>query len=98
MTTDRVFLAEMAGYGLAAVETHFCMPDHRSLLQQFATQLNDVAPQFPEPDRFLTFWRREIDAVHSVRVAHRHNAGPHRMASRGWDCDDQLGDNAPRFR
>jgi uncharacterized protein Usg len=36
-----------------------------------------VAPQFPELDRFLGFWRREIDAVlHSVRVAHKHLIGP----------------------
>jgi uncharacterized protein Usg len=40
-------------------------------------QQYDVAPSFPELDRFLTFWRREIDAVlQSVRVAHKHLIGP----------------------
>ena len=56
---------------------HYFMPDHRSLLQQFVMQQYDVAPSFPELDRFLAFWRREIDAVlHSVRVAHKHLIGP----------------------
>ena len=77
MTTDRAFLAQMAGYGLTTVQIHYYMPDHRSLLQQFVMQQYDVAPQFPELDRFLGFWRREIDAVlHSVRVAHKHLIGP----------------------
>jgi uncharacterized protein Usg len=75
--TDRAFLAQMAGYGLSTVEIHYYMPDHRSLLQQFVMQQYDVAPHFPELDRFLAFWRREIDAVlHSVRVAHKHLIGP----------------------
>lgn len=77
MTTDRAFLAQMAGYGLTTVQIHYHMPDHRSLLQQFVMQQYDVAPQFPELDRFLAFWRLEIDAVlHSVRVAHKHLIGP----------------------
>jgi uncharacterized protein Usg len=77
LMTDRAFLAQMAGYGLSTVEIHYYMPDHRSLLQQFVIQQYDVAPQFPELDRFLAFWRREIDAVlHSVRVAHKHLIGP----------------------
>ena len=40
-------------------------------------QQYDVAPSFPELDRFLDYWRREIEAVlHSVRVAHKHLIGP----------------------
>ena len=75
--TDRAFLAQLAGYGLSTVEIHYYLPDHRSLLQQFVMQQYDVAPQFPELDRFLAFWRREIDAVlHSVRVAHKDLIGP----------------------
>ncbi len=67
--TDRAFLAQMEGYGLTTVQIHYYMPDHRSLLQQFVMQ--------QELDRFLAFWRREIDAVlHSVQVAHKHLIGP----------------------
>lgn len=53
--SDRAFLAQMAGYGLSTVQIHCYMPDHRSLLQQFVIQQYDVAPQFPELDRFLAF-------------------------------------------
>ena len=63
LMTDRAFLAQMQGYGLTTVQIHYYMPDHRSLLQQFVMQQYDVAPSFPELDRFLGFWRREIEAV-----------------------------------
>jgi uncharacterized protein Usg len=75
--SDSDFLRQIDGYGLATIQIHYFMPDHRSLLQQFVIQKYDVAPQFPELDRFLSFWRHEIDAViHSVRVAHKHLIGP----------------------
>ena len=36
-----------------------------------------VGPRFPDHDRFLAFWRCEIDAVlRSVRVAHNYHIGP----------------------
>ena len=40
-------------------------------------QQYDIAPRFPELDRFLDYWRREIEAVlHSVQVAHKDLIGP----------------------
>jgi uncharacterized protein Usg len=40
-------------------------------------QQYDLAPRFPELDRFLAYWRREIEAVlHSVQIAHKHLIGP----------------------
>lgn len=75
--SDRDFLRQMEGYGLATIQIHYFMPDHRSLLQQLVLQQYDVAPRFPELGRFLDFWRREIEAViHSVRVAHKDLIGP----------------------
>lgn len=71
------FARQMAGYGLTTVEIHYYMPDHPSLLQQFLWQQYDLAPRFPGLNRFLDYWRREIEAVlHSVRVAHNHLIGP----------------------
>ena len=67
----------MEGYGLSTVQIHYFMPDHPSLLQLFVLQQYDLAPTFPELDRFLGYWRAEIEAVlHSVRVAHKHLIGP----------------------
>ena len=74
---DRDFALPVAGYGLSTVQVHYYLPDHPSLLQLFVMQQYDVAPSFPELDRFLDYWRREIEAVlHSVRVAHKHLIGP----------------------
>jgi uncharacterized protein Usg len=75
--SDPDFVRQIEGYGLSTVEIHYFMPDHASLLQLFVWQHYDVAPRFPELERFLDYWRREIEAVlHSVRVAHKHLVGP----------------------
>ena len=68
---------QLSGYGLATVEIHYYMPDHPSLLQLFLWQHYDMAPRFPELNRFLDHWRREIMApLHSIRVAHKDLIGP----------------------
>lgn len=74
---DKDFVRQIEGYGLSTVQIHYFMPDHPSLLQLFVMQQYDLAPSFPELDRFLDYWRREIEAVlHSVAVAHKHLIGP----------------------
>ena len=71
------FVRQFEGYGLTTVEIHYFMPDHPSLLQMFLSQQYDLAPRFPGLNRFLDYWRREIEAVlHSVRVAHSQLIGP----------------------
>ena len=76
-TGDLAFARQLEGYGLSTVQIHYFMPDHPSLLQAFVMQQYDLAPTFPELDRFLAYWRREIEAVlHSVQVAHKHLIGP----------------------
>ena len=50
---DRDFALQVAGYGLSTVQVHYYLPDHPSLLQLFVMQQVDVAPNFPELDRFL---------------------------------------------
>lgn len=59
------------GSVMVTAEVLYYIPDHTKLLQTFMWQTLDVAPRFPRVEKFLDFWRREIDAViHSVRVAH----------------------------
>lgn len=77
MHGDAAFVRQLEGYGLATVRIHYFLPDHPSLLQLFVLQQYDLAPRFPELDRFLGYWRREIDAVlHSVEVAHNRLIAP----------------------
>ena len=60
----------LKGATLLTAEVLYYMPKHPTLLQTFMWQTLDEAPHFPRLERFLDFWRREIDAViHSVRVA-----------------------------
>lgn len=67
-----VFLSEHAGYGLATANILYHLPERPKLLQTFIWQFYDVAPDYPRLERFLDFWRLEIDGIiHSVEVAHR---------------------------
>ena len=57
---DGDFARQLHGYGLSTVQIHYYLPDHPSLLQAFVMQQYDLAPTFPELDRFLHYWRREV--------------------------------------
>ena len=62
---------QLKGYRLTTAEILYHLPDNPGLLQTFVWQLVDRVPEFPRLNRFLDFWRREIDGpLHSVRVAH----------------------------
>ena len=66
---DPDFQRQLKGGRLTTAEVLYYMPAHPSLLQSFLWQTMDEAPNFPRVQRFLDYWRREIDAViHSVTV------------------------------
>lgn len=57
-------------YRLTTAEILYHMPDYPTLLQSFVWQEYDVAPEFPQLKKFLTFWERELDGkLHSVKIA-----------------------------
>lgn len=61
---------QLNGYRLTTAKILYRLPDHPSLLQAFIWQQLDIAPRFPELNRFLAFWQREIEGpLHSVTVA-----------------------------
>ena len=65
------FIRQMEGYGLTTAKILYRMPDHPSFLQTYIWQDYDLAPRFPELNRFLEFWRDKIEGMlHSVTVAH----------------------------
>ena len=69
----RDFEDQLNGKLLTTAEVLYYMPDHPKLLQSFLWQTLDIAPDYPRVQRFLEFWRREIEAViHSVSIT---NAG-----------------------
>jgi uncharacterized protein Usg len=66
------FVKMLDGYGLTTAHILYRMPDHLDLLQSFVWQTYDVAPQFPEIEKFLRFWSSNLDGpIHSVRLAHK---------------------------
>jgi uncharacterized protein Usg len=68
--SDRDFADQMLGKRLTTAEILYYMPERPSLLQSFVWQTLDIAPEFPRMNRFLEFWRKEIDAViHSVSIS-----------------------------
>lgn len=67
----------LKGYGLTTAEILYRMPDHPVLLQSFVWQHHDVAPKFPELNRFVDFWRDRIDgALHSIAYTHARLIAP----------------------
>jgi uncharacterized protein Usg len=73
------FEAQLSGKLLTTAEVLYYMPDHPALLQIFLWQTLDEAPDYPRVQRFLDFWRREIDAViHSVAISSVAQIGPAR--------------------
>jgi uncharacterized protein Usg len=76
MVTD-AFVRQVAGYGLTTARILYRMPDHPSVLQEFIWQTYDLAPEFPELSRFVTFWKEKIEGpLHSVTYAHQRLIGP----------------------
>lgn len=71
MTASVDFRKQVAGFGLTTAHILYRMPDYRSLLQTYVWQEYDLFPQFPELQKFLQFWQKEIDGpLHSVEIAH----------------------------
>jgi uncharacterized protein Usg len=61
---------QLQGYRLTTAKILYHLPDHPNVLQTFIWQNLDIAPRFPELNRFLAFWEREIEGkLHSVTVA-----------------------------
>lgn len=66
-TVDPDFQRQLAGYSLTTAEILYHFPDHPGILQTFIWQDYDYAPELPALEKFLEFWRNEIEAkIHSV--------------------------------
>jgi uncharacterized protein Usg len=76
----RDFERQLRDYRLTTAEIVYHLPDHPGLLQTFLWQHLDIAPRFPELQKFLEFWTRNIEGkLHSVRVAHAELITPGRF-------------------
>jgi uncharacterized protein Usg len=65
------FRRQLQGYGLTTARIFYRRPDHPWLLQTYVWQQYDVWPEFPVLQKFLAFWRENLEGpLHSVTVAH----------------------------
>jgi len=71
---------QLRGYRLTTAEIVYHLPDHPALLQTFIWQKFDLAPEYPELQRFLEFWSRNIEGkLHSVNVKQSSHSIPNRV-------------------
>ena len=71
---------QLQGYRLTTAEIIYRLPDHPALLQSFIWQKFDLAPEFPELNKFLEFWRNNIEGkLHSVNVKQSSRSAPNRF-------------------
>ena len=71
VSVSRDFEKQVGGYGLTTAHILYWRPDHKWLLQSYVWQDYDLFPQFPELQRFLAFWQKELEGpLHSVQVTH----------------------------
>ncbi len=80
------FIRQLDGYGLTTAHILYRLPDYPVLLQEYVWQAYDVAPEFPELQRFLAFWQRSLDGhLHSARVAHKGLISPSEIKTVGHE-------------
>ncbi len=61
---------QIKDYRLTTAKIYYHLPDHPALLQTFVWQDYDMAPEFPQLNKFLDFWREKIEGkLHSVQVS-----------------------------
>ncbi|MEM1376675.1 MAG: usg protein [Pseudomonadota bacterium] len=72
MTVSHDLELQLQGYGLTTAKILYRMPDHQNILQTFIWQAYDLEPDFPAMDKFLAFWRKNIEGpLHSVAYTHQ---------------------------
>ncbi|MBX9990673.1 usg protein [Phreatobacter oligotrophus] len=75
------FARQIEGYGLTTAGILYRLPDHPSILQEYVWQAYDLAPRFPELNRFLAFWQASLEGkLYRVTVAHKDLIGPAELA------------------
>lgn len=48
---------------LVSLRVYYYMPDYRDLIQEFMWQTMDIKPKYPRVNRFLNYWKENIEAV-----------------------------------
>jgi uncharacterized protein Usg len=77
---------QLQNYRLTPAEILYHLPDHPGILQAYIWQDLDLFPRFPVLNKFLNFWRKELEGpLHSVRIAHVELVSPAVIRTFGAD-------------
>ncbi len=50
-------------YSLVTVDILYWIPGYNNIVQEFLWQTCDLKPSYPRINKFLYFWKNEIDAI-----------------------------------
>jgi uncharacterized protein Usg len=71
MANHEDFRRMLKGHRLTTADITYRLPDHPAILQQYIWQEYDLAPLFPELNKFLAFWQAKLEgALYRVTVFH----------------------------
>ncbi|MGE0701008.1 MAG: usg protein [Hyphomicrobiaceae bacterium] len=74
---SRDLVEQLAGYSLTTAEITYRLPDYPSLLQSYVWQDYDLHPTFPRLNKFLAFWRGNLDgSLFRIRISHARLLSP----------------------
>jgi len=48
---------------LVSLRVYYYIPDYRDLIQEFMWQTMDIKPKYPRVNKFLNYWKENIEAV-----------------------------------
>jgi uncharacterized protein Usg len=63
------YAKQLGAYRFTLGHIFYRRPDHPAVLQEYIWTDLDIAPRYPVLNKFLDFWRRELEGpLHSVKV------------------------------
>ena len=48
---------------IVLVNISYWLPDYNNILQEFTWQTGDISPTYPRVNKFLYYWKDNIDAI-----------------------------------
>ena len=48
---------------IVLVNISYWLPDYNNIIQEFTWQTGDISPTYPRVNKFLHYWKDNIDAV-----------------------------------
>lgn len=85
-----MIMLRWSDWRIATIQIYYYMPDHRSIINEFVWQTEDLVPEFPRIHKFLLHWKNNIDAtIKEVNLSHADPFGKTHYVK----CDDIISIN-----